>query len=235
MKKFIPLMMFLSFFSFIPDIFADADTINVPTINASNGTGMPQPPAATHTDYGTQRTFTGLFVGINLFNNQNTYYFYYITPYAWWPNFICSGDCTTPNEQIIIYTNSALFAYCDTAGANCSGGYMDPWVRGFSIDEVRYSTFPIYTSSGQLFRSADGVSSTCNFWTYSDWNACQEDNMQTRTIASSSPDGCSGGLPILSRSCTYDPQLTVSREPEAGGGIASSGDAIQCCLLYTSD
>jgi hypothetical protein len=40
---------------------------------------------------------------------------------------------------------------------------------------------------------------------YSDWSACQSDNTQTRTVVSSSPDGCTG-TPVLSQSCTYIPQ-----------------------------
>jgi len=41
-------------------------------------------------------------------------------------------------------------------------------------------------------------------YTYSAWSACQPNNTQTRTVISSSPEGCTG-TPILSRSCTYVP------------------------------
>src|SRR3989344_7395473 len=41
----------------------------------------------------------------------------------------------------------------------------------------------------------------CTF-VYSDWNSCSANGQQTRTIISSSPNGCSGGNPILTQSCT---------------------------------
>jgi hypothetical protein len=39
-------------------------------------------------------------------------------------------------------------------------------------------------------------------YTYSDWSACPPDGTQTRSVISSSPDGCTG-TPILTQSCTY--------------------------------
>jgi hypothetical protein len=66
----------------------------------------------------------------------------------------------------------------------------------------------------------------CTSWTYSDWGSCQEDGTQARTVLTSSPSGCSGGSPVLSRGCAY--QLTVSPDPVTGGGVASSDDEIQC-------
>jgi|GEM_PF-5706484 len=47
---------------------------------------------------------------------------------------------------------------------------------------------------------------TCTSWTYSDWTACQSDGTQARTIATSSPAGCAGGSPVLTRTCTYTPE-----------------------------
>ncbi|MEI6587627.1 MAG: peptidoglycan DD-metalloendopeptidase family protein [Candidatus Moraniibacteriota bacterium] len=81
-------------------------------------------------------------------------------------------------------------------------------------------------NAGQIIRYADV--SVCNSWTYSDWGACQQNNTQTRTILTSSPSGCSGGSPVLTQSCTYTVPLTVSPDPVAGGGVASSDDEIQC-------
>jgi hypothetical protein len=49
---------------------------------------------------------------------------------------------------------------------------------------------------------------TCTSFTYSDWGACQSNSTHTRTTTSSSPQGCTGGTPILSESCTYTPQDT---------------------------
>jgi len=41
----------------------------------------------------------------------------------------------------------------------------------------------------------------CVSWTYSDWSSCSN-SLQTRTIISSSPSGCSGGSPVLSQTCS---------------------------------
>lgn len=46
------------------------------------------------------------------------------------------------------------------------------------------------------------VPDTCTAWEYSAWSACSDDGQQKRTIISSSPIGCMGGSPILSRSCS---------------------------------
>jgi hypothetical protein len=50
---------------------------------------------------------------------------------------------------------------------------------------------------------------TCSSFTYSAWGACQPNNTQTRTVASSSPAGCTGGSPVTSQACTYVPPVTT--------------------------
>jgi len=40
---------------------------------------------------------------------------------------------------------------------------------------------------------------TCTSFTYSAWSACSSSGTQTRTVASSSPSGCTGGSPVLSQ------------------------------------
>ncbi len=45
-------------------------------------------------------------------------------------------------------------------------------------------------------------------YTYSSWSTCQSDNSQTRTMLSSSPDGCTG-TPILSQPCIFVPPVTT--------------------------
>lgn len=42
---------------------------------------------------------------------------------------------------------------------------------------------------------------TCTSWTYSDWTLCSGGS-QSRTLVTSSPEGCEGGSPVLSQSCT---------------------------------
>ncbi|MGC1455581.1 MAG: hypothetical protein WA946_10390, partial [Nitrospirota bacterium] len=51
------------------------------------------------------------------------------------------------------------------------------------------------------FLAAQPVTATaCTSFTYSAWGACQSDSTQTRTVATSSPSGCTGGSPVLSQS-----------------------------------
>ncbi|HCC05132.1 TPA: hypothetical protein DEP58_02385 [Patescibacteria group bacterium] len=41
----------------------------------------------------------------------------------------------------------------------------------------------------------------CSSFSYSEWSTCT-DNLQSRTVISSTPTGCVGGTPILSQTCT---------------------------------
>ena len=50
---------------------------------------------------------------------------------------------------------------------------------------------------------------TCSAFTYSAWGACQPDGTQTRTVATSSPSGCTGGTPVTTQACTYVPPVTT--------------------------
>ena len=50
-----------------------------------------------------------------------------------------------------------------------------------------------------------GTPSVCTGFTYNPWGACQSSNTQTRTVATSSPAGCTGGTPVVSQSCVYMP------------------------------
>jgi len=50
----------------------------------------------------------------------------------------------------------------------------------------------------------------CTSWTYSDWSACSSNSQQTRSVISSLPNGCSGGNPVLTQSCTYTPPTCTS-------------------------
>jgi hypothetical protein len=45
---------------------------------------------------------------------------------------------------------------------------------------------------------------TCSSFTYSAWSpaVCDASGMQTRTVLTSSPSGCTGGSPVLSQTCT---------------------------------
>ncbi|KKS28477.1 MAG: Fibronectin, type III domain protein [Parcubacteria group bacterium GW2011_GWA2_43_11] len=45
------------------------------------------------------------------------------------------------------------------------------------------------------------TTSICNSFSYSEWTTCT-DNLQSRTVISSTPTACVGGTPILSQTCT---------------------------------
>jgi hypothetical protein len=59
----------------------------------------------------------------------------------------------------------------------------------------------------------------CTSFTYSSWSptVCPQSETQTRTITSSSPSGCTGGNPVLTKTCIYIP-------PEICDGIDNDGD-----------
>jgi len=58
-------------------------------------------------------------------------------------------------------------------------------------------------------------STTCSTFTYSNWSptTCPVNQTQTRTVASQSPSGCTGGTSVLTQSCTYTPPTTPSSSP----------------------
>lgn len=49
--------------------------------------------------------------------------------------------------------------------------------------------------------STSTSSNTCTSFTYSSWGSCSN-NIQTRTVSTSLPSGCSGGAPEITRSCS---------------------------------
>jgi hypothetical protein len=46
---------------------------------------------------------------------------------------------------------------------------------------------------------------TCTSFNYSAWGACQPNNLQTRSVLSGIPSGCTGGSPVTQQVCTYVP------------------------------
>jgi len=51
---------------------------------------------------------------------------------------------------------------------------------------------------------------TCTSWVYSDWGECKINGIQTRTIISSLPEGCTGGNPITFQSCSFKIPICTS-------------------------
>jgi hypothetical protein len=69
------------------------------------------------------------------------------------------------------------------------------------LDDLASGIF--YPESMPAGPAVSTASNTCMSFMYSGWGACQADNTQTRTVASSSPAGCTGGTPVLSQACIY--------------------------------
>jgi hypothetical protein len=66
--------------------------------------------------------------------------------------------------------------------------------------------------------------STCTSFTYSAWapTVCPANGQQTRTVAISSPAGCTGGSPVLTQTCTPPPPAACTYTYSAWGACQSS-------------
>jgi hypothetical protein len=49
----------------------------------------------------------------------------------------------------------------------------------------------------------------CTSWEYSPWGDCTSSSTQSRTIGTSSPSGCIGGIPIINQACIYTAGINV--------------------------
>ncbi len=74
--------------------------------------------------------------------------------------------------------------------------------------------------------------SICASFTYSSWDVCQSNNTQTRTVATSSPAGCTGGTPVLSQSCASVPSACTYNYA-SWGACQSSGTQTRTVLQST--
>lgn len=74
--------------------------------------------------------------------------------------------------------------------------YGDPWDR-----QLAHVGMDLSFSSSES--PPPPTAPTCSSFTYSGWGNCQPNDTQTRTVISSSPSGCSGGLQVTSQSCSY--------------------------------
>lgn len=69
---------------------------------------------------------------------------------------------------------------------------------------------------------------TCTDYVYSDWSACQPDSTQTRTVVSTVPDVCSGGVtPDTTQSCIYTPPTCTSFIESGWGECQPDGTQTQ--------
>lgn len=68
----------------------------------------------------------------------------------------------------------------------------------------------------------------CLRFEYSDWDTCQPDGTQTRTVISSDPNECSSGAaPVTTQSCTYTPPTCTSFTESGWGACQPDGTQTQ--------
>ena len=116
---------------------------------------------------------------------------------------------------------AALYTqYC----ASCHGSLANSSKKGASASTIQSAINGVsamkslsFLTSAQVQAIATALSgsttttpATCTSFTYSAWSACLSNNTQTRTVASSSPSGCTGGKPVLTQSCTYTAPTTTT-------------------------
>jgi hypothetical protein len=77
-----------------------------------------------------------------------------------------------------------------------------------------------------------GTPGACAY-TYTNWNACQADGTQTRTVLTTSPAGCTG-TPVVSQSCTYVPPGSTCTSFTYSAFGACQPDGTQTRTILTS-
>lgn len=123
-----------------------------------------------------------------------------ITPYENAPHKITgltdvNGFYTTPiptNPSGNRASSLTIEAYDPTTNASYGNNVVD--LSSFSADNT-FTISPIGYSDTPL--------PSCTY-TYDDWSACKSNGEQTRTVASSSPVGCTG-TPVTTQACTFTP------------------------------
>ena len=93
-------------------------------------------------------------------------------------------------------TTLDLVTYDSSIGANGDGNSLQ------KINNVWRASAPT-PGLENIFAENNSTSTTCSSFTYSAWGACSN-NTQTRTVSTSTPDGCTVGTPApeLTQSCT---------------------------------
>jgi hypothetical protein len=75
---------------------------------------------------------------------------------------------------------------------------------------------------------------SCTSFSYSAWGACQSSNTQSRTVATSTPTGCTGGSPVLTQSCTYVPPSPATCQYTYSAWTACQTNGTQTRTVVTS-
>ncbi|MCX6800929.1 MAG: hypothetical protein NTZ73_01960 [Candidatus Diapherotrites archaeon] len=82
--------------------------------------------------------------------------------------------------------------------------------------------------------TCDSQAPTCTSFTYSLWESCTQGGTQTRTIATSSPSGCTGGSPVTSQSCIYVPVCSENWSCTSWTACSSNGTQTKTCTDLSS-
>jgi len=107
------------------------------------------------------------------------------------------GDCSSSDTSAVNGSNTITFnTLANGTHSNCTITVTD--AAGNISSVLNVASFEVNAP-------------TCTSYTYSSWGSCQPSNTRTRTVLTSIPSGCVGGVsPVLSESCTYT-------APAAGG------------------
>ena len=131
--------------------------------------------------------------------------------------------CGSDNGQVLASTPTNLCKWGSASTVSGSG----PWTWTCTG-----------TDSLTVSCSANKISS-CTSFSYTDWGACQSNNMQYRTVTASYPSGCVGGNPITSQSCTMSGSCGsankqyITSVPTATSDLCTSG--ISTTPIFSSE
>ena len=126
----------------------------------------------------------------------------------------------TPSVTITITPPPTCTTFTYSAWGTCQSNNTQSRTTTTSSPQSCTGGVPVLTQSCTYTPPTTPTQTTCTIFTYSSWNTCQSNNTQSRTTTSTSPQGCTGGTPLLTQSCTYTPAPPPS---SSGGGGTSSG------------
>ena len=136
------------------------------------------------------------------------------------------------------YTDTGLAA--STAYTYTVAAYDTAGNTSVQSSVVRMTTQPNGSISPVYIPLIPSTKTICSAFTYGNWNTCQSNGTQSRTVISVSPQGCIGGTPTLSQTCTYTPSVYSPEEPHSstsvisGNGEPSSGGGGLSSLGHSS-
>ena len=129
---------------------------------------------------------------------------------------------TSLTVSVLTFTatdNIAVTQYClneSNSSASCVWGEK-PTTYTFSLDGIRRLYAFARDAAGNIsVGRSDSITiklpattPICSSFNYSEWSTCTN-NLQTRTVNSSTPTGCVGGTPLLTQSCIPEATSTAA-------------------------